>query len=78
MICFDPSATHPTHSCLVVRKHDLLQKLDEYDLIFFDSFGRETYNKREIESNSYMGKLDISGEVNFKNGELVHLPHFVA
>jgi hypothetical protein len=78
MICFDPSATHPTHSCLVVRKHDLLQKLDEYDLnILWTVLGEKHIITGRSSQDSYMGKLDISGVVHFKNGELVHLPHFV-
>ncbi|MFK5058108.1 hypothetical protein ACI4AF_29780, partial [Klebsiella pneumoniae] len=32
MICFDPCATQPTHSCLIVRKNDLVQKLEENNL----------------------------------------------
>lgn len=79
IVCFDPCAVYPTKSCLIVRKFDLLKKLEENDLcIFWTVCGEkliigESYNRKD-----YEGRLHISGVISFdKHQQLVHVPYFV-
>ena len=44
MICFDPCAINPTHSCLIVRKNDIIQKLEENDLNIFWTILKSKWN----------------------------------
>ena len=78
LICFDPYVTHPTPSCLVVRKNDLLKKLEENDLdIFWTVLGEKLIVGGSNQREEYIGRLDISGVVYFDKGKLKHEPHFV-
>ena len=79
MICFDPCTKYPTHSCLVVRKHDLLQKLEENALnIFWTVLGEKMIIGGNMSRKDYEGRLNISGIVSFdKDGQLKHFPHYV-
>ncbi len=79
MICFDPCATHPTHSCLVVRKNDLVQKLEDNNMkIIWTVLGEKLiigggYAQRD----EWIGSLNISGVVYYKSGRLKHHPYFL-
>lgn len=79
LICFDPSPKYPTHSCLLVRKNDLLQKLEENDLcIFWTVLGEKLIIGGDHHRTEYDGRLDISGVVSFdKNQQLTHILYFV-
>ena len=78
MICFDPCATQPTHSCLLVRKKDLLQKLEENNLnIFWTVLGEKLIIGGSFHQMDYVGRLNISGLVHFDKGQLNHSPYYV-
>lgn len=78
LICFDPCATHPTHSCLIVRKNDLMAKLEENDLnIFWTVLGEKLIIGGSFHRTDYEGRLNISGVVHFEKGQLKHTPYFV-
>ncbi len=79
MICFDPCATYPTHSCLVVRKNDLVQKLEDNNLnIFWTVLGEKLiiggdHSKR----NEWIGRLNISGVIHYEKELLKHIPYYI-
>jgi len=78
-ICFDPSTTNPTHSCLIVRKNDFLRKLKENDLnVFWTIRGEKLILGSLHKSNEDDTRLCISGivYVNSNSGTLLHRPHF--
>lgn len=78
VICFDPCAIYPTHSCLLVRKMDLLKKLEENDLdIFWTVLGEKRIIGGHFNREKYVGRLNISGILHFDSGELKHTPYFV-
>jgi len=79
MICFDPCATQPTHSCLVVRKNDLIQKLEENNLnIFWTVLGEKLIiGGVHPQRDEWIGRLDISGVVHYDKKTLKHFPYFV-
>ena len=78
IVCFDPCAIHPTHSCLLVRKDDLMQKLEENDLnIFWTVLGEKLIMGGDFSQTDYEGRLNISGVINFDKGQLKHVPYFV-
>ena len=78
MICFDPCAMHPTHSCLIVRKNDLIKKLEENDLnIFWTVLGEKRISGGSFSRTDYIGRLNISGMAQLEKGQLSYSPHFV-
>jgi hypothetical protein len=78
MICFDPCALHPTHSCLLARKNDLIRKLVENDLnIFWTVLGEKRIVGGDLHKTDYEGRLNISGVVHFYNGQLKHVPYYL-
>ena len=77
MICFDPCAKYPTHSCLVVRKNDLMEKLEVNNLnIFWTVLGEKLIIGGHFHSTDYLGSLNISGVVHFEKGQLKHIPNY--
>lgn len=76
MICFDPCTTHPTHSCLLVRKSDLMTKLEENSLnIFWTVLGEKLIiGERHSSSDKTGRRLNISGMVDSVKGELTYFP----
>lgn len=71
VMCFDPCTTNPTHSCLLVRKQEFLDKLDEENLNIFWTLLGEKQRRGDIHSPSnYIGRLEISGIVYFEGEEL--------
>lgn len=79
MICFDPCATQPTHSCLVVRKNELMKKLEENDLnIFWTVLGEKLIIGGDHRNrDEWIGRLNISGVVHYDKDKLTHVPYFV-
>ena len=79
MICFDPSATRPTYSCLVVRKKDLIKKLEEHNLnIFWTVLGEKLIVEGLYRyQDEYLGRLNISGIVYYDKSCLKHVPYIV-
>jgi len=79
MICFDPCATQPTYSCLVVRKNDLVQKLEENNLnIFWTVLGEKLIIGDDLRNrDEWIGRLNISGVVYYEKDKLKHIPYFV-
>ncbi|HBM15094.1 MAG TPA: hypothetical protein DD381_01905 [Lentisphaeria bacterium] len=78
MICFDPSAMHSTRSCLLVRKNDLMKKLEENGFnIFWTVLGEKLIIGEHFNRTDYVGRLNISGVVHFDKGQLKHIPFFV-
>ncbi len=79
MICFDPCATQPTHSCLIVRKNDLVQKLEENNLnIFWTVLGEKLIIGGDHRNrDEWLGRLNISGVVHYDKDKLKHIPYFV-
>ncbi len=76
LICFDPCVSHPTRSCLLVRKADLLKVLKENGLNIFWTVLGEKQSLDSRRENPWLGRLNISGVVNFENGELKYSPKF--
>jgi hypothetical protein len=67
IICFDPCTTNPTHSCLIVRKRDFLDKLDEMNLsILWTLLGEKQRRGDNYSPSTYIGRLEISGVVYFE------------
>ncbi|MEG0915525.1 MAG: hypothetical protein RSF68_00780 [Myroides sp.] len=79
MICFDPCATQPTHSCLVVKKDELIKKLEENNLnIFWTVLGEKLVIGGDHRMrDEWMGRLNISGVVYYERNKLKHVPYFV-
>jgi len=79
LICFDPCATHPTHSCLVVRKDELMKGLEENDLdIFWTVLGEKLIIGGDHRNqDEWIGRLNISGVVHYDRGNLKHTPYFI-
>lgn len=79
MIFFDPCATQPTHSCLVVRKNDLVQKLEVNNLnIFWTVLGEKLIiGGDHRDRDEWIGRLNISGVVHYDKDKLKHIPYFV-
>lgn len=78
IICFDPCAKYPTHSCLVVRKNDLMEKLEANNLnIFWTVLGEKLIIGGHFNRTDYVGRLNISGVVHYDKGQLKHIPYFV-
>lgn len=79
LICFDPSTTHPTDSCLIVRKDELMKKLEENNLnIFWTVSGDKMIDDIHTrEEEEYLGRLDISEVVSYSNNILEHIPFYV-
>lgn len=79
IICFDPCATQPTHSCLIVRKNDLIQKLEENNLnIFWTVLGEKLIIEGDHRNrDEWLGRLNISGVVQYEKNKLKHIPYFV-
>jgi len=79
ILCFDPSASQPTHTCLLVRKHDLMIKLEEKKLnIFWTILGEKQVVGGGYHRDDYIGRLSISGIVHFDKGKLKHTPKIKA
>ncbi len=77
MICFDPSTTKPTHSCLVVKKKELLEKLKENDLdIFWTVLGEKLVIGGELTNIDDFSRLEISGLVHYDREKLKYIPNF--
>lgn len=79
LICFDPCATQPTHSCLIVRKNELVQKLEENNLnIFWTVLGEKLIIGGDHRNrDEWLGRLNISGVVHYEKDKLKHIPYFV-
>ena len=78
VICFDPCVTHPTHSCLIVRKGELLNALEANNLnIFWTVLGEKLIIGGGFKREDYEGRLNISGVVQFNKGKFMHFPHYV-
>lgn len=78
LLCFDPCAKYPTHSYLIVRKNDLINKLEENELnIFWTILGEKQIVGGNTHRSNYEGRLNISGVVKIKKRELIHTPFFV-
>jgi len=76
MICFDPSATTPSISCLLVRKPDFLKVLAENDLeIIWTSVGEKLVIGGHFNRNDWVGRLNISDVVYFDSGVLKNITH---
>ncbi len=77
MICFDPSATYNSPSCLLVRKLDLLKVLAENDLeIIWTSMGEKTVIGGNFQGNDYVGRMNISDVIYFESETLKHASHY--
>lgn len=77
MICFDPSATRPTHTCLLVRKNEVMKKLEENDLeLLWNVLGEKLIIGGKYNKTDNYGRLNISGIVYYENGEQKHIPFF--
>ncbi|MGM0587119.1 MAG: ATP-binding protein [Bacteroidota bacterium] len=71
IICFDPCTNNSTHSCLLVRKSEFLEKLDEVNLnILWTLLGEKQRRGVNYSPSSYLGRLEISGVVYFEGGDL--------
>ncbi|MBX9887356.1 MAG: hypothetical protein K2Y30_05430 [Flavobacteriaceae bacterium] len=71
VICFDPSTTSSTPSCLLVRKNDLLKVLAENDLeIIWTSIGEKLIIGGSYSRDEWVGRLNISDFIYFKDGKL--------
>lgn len=71
VICFDPSATTSTLSCLLVRKNDLLKVLADNDLeIIWSSVGEKLIIGGSYSRDEWSGRLNISDFIYFKDGKL--------
>lgn len=79
MICFDSCATQPTSSCLIVRKKDLVQKLEENNLnIFWTVLGEKSIIGGDHRNrDEWLGRLNISGVIHYDKDKLKHIPYFV-
>lgn len=67
VVCFDPSATHPSASCLLVRRKDFLQMLSESDLSIFWTF---LGAKEIIAAHKIFDELNVSSIVEFSGNKL--------
>lgn len=77
MICFDPSATNDTLSCLLIRKLDLLKVLAENDLeIIWTSIGEKMVSGGNFSKKDYVGRMNISDVLYFKDNILKHSSHY--
>lgn len=76
MICFDPCVTQPTCSCLIVRKNDLIQELEEKNLnIFWTVLGEKEIIFEDFnDQNESLRPLDISGVIHYKKNILKNFP----
>ncbi|HVX28523.1 MAG TPA: hypothetical protein VHB70_19395, partial [Parafilimonas sp.] len=71
IICFDPSASIPSISCLLIKKSDLLKKLAENDLeILWTSVGEKLIIGGHHNRKEWVGRLNISDVVYFDKGQL--------
>ncbi len=69
VVCFDPSAIHPTLSCLLVRKNDLLKVLTQNDLeIIWTAPGEKSIIGGHFNREEWVGRLNISNVVYFDSG----------
>jgi hypothetical protein len=77
VICFDPCLIYSTPSCLLVRKADLMEKLEENDLeIYWTVYGEKSIMGGETHENNFIGGLNISGVVHFEKGKLKYHSRF--
>ncbi len=73
VVCFDPSVTTSTLSCLLVRKNDLLKVLAENDLeIIWTSIGEKLIIGGHFNRKEWVGRLNISDVVYSDSGNLKH------
>jgi hypothetical protein len=78
VICFDPCVQHPTHSCLVIRKSELIDKLHENNLeIFWTVLGEKRILGGHSHGEEYFGGLIISGILEMDSGKLQQTINFI-
>ena len=62
LICFDPSVNKKSISCLLVRRDDFVEFLNENDMnIFWTVLGEKSIIGGSMETNKYLSRLEISG-----------------
>jgi hypothetical protein len=78
-ICFDPCTMHPTHSCLVVRKKDFIQRLEENNLnVFWTVLGeKQIIGGDHRQRDKWIGRLNISKVIHYYKGTLKTFSHYV-
>lgn len=71
VICFDPSASASTVSCLLIRKSDLLKALAENNLeIIWTTVGEKLIIGGHHNRDEWAGRLNISDVIYFDEGNL--------
>ena len=69
IVCFDPSVEQPSNSCLLVRKRDFMEMLDQQKLrIFWTVLGEKAIYRLHGSGEGYSRTI-TSGIVHFQNDQ---------